>query len=159
MTILYVDGDKAITGQEYYIDYDPGEGRGIPFLAVDGGFDSMIETGSAILDTGGLGLGLHSLFVRAQDANGQWGTPRRYSFEVRDPPAPVISAMEYFFDSDPGEGMGMAFTGSFGSDVAEVRATIAVESLTPGTHRLYVRGQDSWGRWGETRSIDFEVIE
>ncbi|MCZ7672806.1 MAG: hypothetical protein M5U34_39650 [Chloroflexi bacterium] len=44
-----------------------------PLTAVDGNFNSPIETGRGVLDTTGLGTGRHTLFVRGQDALGNWG--------------------------------------------------------------------------------------
>ncbi|MCP4594116.1 MAG: carboxypeptidase, partial [bacterium] len=45
----------------------------IPFQAVDGNFSDEQEGVSAGLDTSGLELGRHTLYLRAQDASGRWG--------------------------------------------------------------------------------------
>lgn len=42
-------------------------------LPVDGSFDSSSETVGLDLDTSNLGPGRHTLYVRAKDADGNWG--------------------------------------------------------------------------------------
>lgn len=57
-----------------------------------------------------------------------------------------ITRIEYFFDTDPGAGMGNAlpFTGT---NVAEVSSSISTAQLTNGLHFLYIRAQDDLGKW------------
>lgn len=59
-----------------------------------------------------------------------------------------ITAVEYYFDIDPGFGNGIAV------DVGNVQVLdtifqIDVSGLTPGHHRLYIRMQDATGRWSQ----------
>ncbi len=69
-----LSGGQAISAAEYYIDVPPWRG-GTPLAmtALDGGFNSVSEI--AIATTSRL-TGRHLLFVRAQDANGNWGPVR-----------------------------------------------------------------------------------
>lgn len=46
-----------------------------PMLAADGSFNSLSEALQANVDTSGLTLGRHTLFVESQDAAGNWGSP------------------------------------------------------------------------------------
>ncbi len=41
---------------------------------LDGAFDSIIETGIAVIDLATISNGRHTLFLRAQDNDGNWGT-------------------------------------------------------------------------------------
>jgi hypothetical protein len=68
---------QTIASAEYYVDVPPWDTAAspvaVPLEATDGLFDSVVEEVRADVDTTGLGLGRHSLFVRGQDANGNWG--------------------------------------------------------------------------------------
>ncbi|MBK6765191.1 MAG: hypothetical protein IPG71_02435 [bacterium] len=57
-----------------------------------------------------------------------------------------ISNAEYFFDSDPGFGNGIALTLT-ASDTPSVSASADLSALSPGLHRCYVRFQDERGFW------------
>lgn len=45
----------------------------IALAAQDGGFNSAVETVAGTLDTTGLSVGRHIVFVRGRDADGNWG--------------------------------------------------------------------------------------
>jgi hypothetical protein len=64
--------DISVQQAEYFFDNDPGEGAATAMLAVDGAFDSVIESikGGAIPP---VEEGVHVLRMRAQDAQGDWG--------------------------------------------------------------------------------------
>jgi len=65
---------QTIAAAEYYIDTPPWlGGTAYPMAASDGSFDSTTEGVTASVDTAGLTEGQHILFVRGQDANGNWG--------------------------------------------------------------------------------------
>ncbi len=147
--MFYVEGNKYIAGEEYYIDADPGVGNGIPVTASDGLYNAAREVGTAAIDTSNLSTGLHILYVRAKDSEGHWGTSRHYMFEVLNPP--VIVAAEYYVDTDPGQGGGTALNAvdaSFDSIIENISGTLNTSSLSAGDHSLYVRAKDSYGRWG-----------
>ena len=140
-----------IADVEYFIDTDPGAGMGIPLDSADGVFDSASESLSGIVDLSRVSLGLHYVYVRAQDSEGHWGTPRRYTIEVRSPDSTVKTA-EFFIDADPGNGMGIPFhaaSGSFGSYSVGVTAQYDTTNLSVGSHRVFGRVQRSDGSWGQ----------
>ncbi|MEI7672727.1 MAG: chitobiase/beta-hexosaminidase C-terminal domain-containing protein, partial [Deltaproteobacteria bacterium] len=156
--MFYVEGNKYIAGEEYYIDADPGAGNGIPVTAADGLYNAEREVGTAAIDTSNLSAGLHILYVRAQDSEGHWGTSRQYTFEVISPR--VIAAAEYYVDSDPGKGIGTALNAedaNFDSSVENVAGTLNTSSLGIGSHTLYVRAKDSYGKWGEVSQVGISV--
>jgi len=73
----FADTLSNINRAEGYVDNDPGVGKGFVFTAIDGLFNSKSEPGYAdmpqsIFNT--LGSGTHSVFVRAKDAAGNWGS-------------------------------------------------------------------------------------
>jgi len=71
-------GASRVGGAEYYIDNDPGQGKGIPMEAADGSYDALMENWenvTATLDTGNLSNGEHKIFVRGVDIGKQWSVP------------------------------------------------------------------------------------
>lgn len=65
---------QNIAAGEVYVDTPPwAGGTPINMTAQDGTFNSNIETLQAVLDTSALSVGRHTLFVRGQDAAGNWG--------------------------------------------------------------------------------------
>jgi hypothetical protein len=65
---------QAIAQAEYYLDTPPwASGTALPMSAQDGTFNSASEVASAAIDTTGLSLGRHTVFVRGRDGAGNWG--------------------------------------------------------------------------------------
>lgn len=66
---------QNIAAAEYYIDTPPWQSGAVavPMSASDGSFDSKIEAVSASLNTSSLAGGKHLIYVRGQDADGNWG--------------------------------------------------------------------------------------
>ncbi len=150
----------TIVQAEYFIDQDPGEGAGFPLLPGDGAFDSAEE----VLD-GEVSLpatlfpGYHRLFVRMKSSVGVWGTARPIPFLLTAELS--ITAAEYFFDTDPGEGQGYPLDLSNVPTDSRLQfldgANIDTSALAPGFHLLFVRARDSMGRWGPPRASTFAV--
>ena len=144
---------------EYYIDEDPGEGNGIALSALDGTFDSPKEQVELTLDTSELKIGVHNLFIRMQNEELLWSTPRKLLFEVTG--EKYISAAEYFVDS-PCEGMGTPMPpedGIFDQWKEKALADIDTTSLSLGMHTIYVRMRDSEDHWGTCRAYKVEIRE
>lgn len=70
-----VEPTQPIAAVEYYIDTPPWDATAIahPMTATDGNFDTSVETVTAVFTVTGLGAGQHTLYVRGQDAAGNWG--------------------------------------------------------------------------------------
>lgn len=66
---------QDVTEAEYYIDSYPWQAGATPYAmsAADGNFNTSSENITATIDTTGLSEGQHMIYVRAKDANGQWG--------------------------------------------------------------------------------------
>ena len=66
---------QNIVAAEYYIDTPPWQAGAVarPLQAADGAFNGKTESLTASVPTAGLSRGKHLLFVRAQDAAGNWG--------------------------------------------------------------------------------------
>ncbi len=86
---------QNVVAAEYYVDVPPWITTttpiSYPMTAVDGGFDQVVEGVEATVDTGGLSPGRHIIFVRGQDAAGNWGAVSAIFVQVTDPLAsPLI---------------------------------------------------------------------
>jgi hypothetical protein len=74
-----------------------------------------------------------------------------------------VQAAEYFIDTPgaPGTGTPMTLTQRFDGGVIRVATATMPSSvfgqLTPGTHTIYVEGQDILGNWGPPASVTFSV--
>jgi len=85
-TLDGIEPSQAIAAAELYVDVPPWETGATPLAmgASDGLFDSTIEGVEATLDTTGLAVGRHTLFVRGQDAAGNWGVVSAVFLHVID---------------------------------------------------------------------------
>ena len=139
-----------LAGCEYFFDTDPGEGSGIFLPSADGAYNEIEEA----VDLPGvrvpltLSKGMHELFVRCRDSNGDWGPKRRVTFTVWG-----ITAAEYYFDTDPGAENGTPVP-VLNSQVDT--SGIPTTGLVPGVvHKLFLRFQDDWGRWSAPQMAEF----
>ncbi len=109
---------QNIMAAEYYIDTPPWVTTTLPvawpMTAVDGNFNNPLEGVTATLDTSGLDEGQHILFVRGQDAAGNWGAVSAAFLELVNG-APTAS---FTHDSPVATGQVVTFTnGSVGANL------------------------------------------
>ena len=108
--------DILIEEAEYFWDEDPGQGLGTTMFVFDGDFNNAVER--LFVDEVTLpDLGTHIFNIRVKDENGAWGSVFSKAVMV-NPGIPDRSIQvqegEYFWDADPGEGLGtqlLAFDG------------------------------------------------
>lgn len=145
---------------EYFVDNDPGFGNGtnVPLTpAVD------VSNLNVPVAVGGLGAGIHRLFLRTRNAEGKWSLTNVQDFLVNDdydyppapPTAPSVSEAEYFIDTDPGFGQGAAITFTPGDDISNLPIAVPTAGLGGGTHRLFVRSKQN--PWSLTSVVSFVV--
>ena len=167
-------GFATITGAEYFVDTDPGEGNGTAFQPQDGAFDSEVESIlPKDLNVTGLSVGPHLVGVRYKDNNNTWGDVLFQTIHVYDANPSgsgsggvdgggsggssvgfaTITGAEYFVDTDPGEGSGTAFEPQDGAFDSEVEAILPkdlnVTGLSVGPHLVGVRYKDNNNTWGD----------
>lgn len=143
-----VDSIASITALEYFFDSDPGYGMGK---------ELSVSTPAKVVDvvssipTDSLSVGFHTLFIRAKNADGNWGIPESRLIYVDDNSVDSvanITSLEYFFDTDPGYGQGTAITVTTPSSMVEVIESISTASLSAGFHTFFIRAQNADGVWG-----------
>lgn len=143
-----------ITRVEYFVDTDPGIGNGIsaPFST---GKD--IQNLAISISPGSITEGVHRVYVRAMDANGNWALTngplmfyKTYTAPLSPPlPAskPKLVKMEYFFDADPGYGNGIPVVLDSLTDFNNYLVPINATGLTAGDHIFSLRALDKDGNW------------
>lgn len=158
LLILLVAGVNAqnITKLEYFIDVDPGLGiasnvSGIPTSANINDYLFSIPTTVA--------NGIHNLGFRSQDQNANWSHTNFKSVYVFTPDViSNITNMEYFIDTDPGQGNAFAITGFTSQPNVNYGFTIP-NTLPSGVHIVGYRTKDSNQKWSHTNFAPFYVNE
>lgn len=93
---------QNIVAAEYYLDAPDwfANPTAWPMSASDGNFNNSVEGLTATIDTTGLASGRHTVYVRSQDAAGNWGAYSAIFLTIFDPAvAPVIEGFVTAADS------------------------------------------------------------
>jgi hypothetical protein len=138
-----------IVAGEYFLDSDPGQGQGIP-IDING----FLIDEDLNLSMAGVPNGVHKLYVRVMDDVGQWSHADEANIQIGTPGSNVFSTSsplieaEYYFDTDPGLGNGIALDFA---DAYQVNQdfNITLPALTDGMHVMYVRVTNESGEWSE----------
>ncbi len=150
--------EDEITAAEYFFGEDPGEGGGTDL--------AFIRTGNRVSISSPISApsktGLKHLYIRFLSRQSGWGLPQKVAMmtETRGAKTVTLSAAEYFFDTDPGEGKGNPLPDSeYGTSTGTASLTLPVSQagLRPGTHQLFVRFRDSENKWGPSRGMRFTI--
>ncbi|MCU0382978.1 MAG: hypothetical protein MUF68_02825, partial [Cyclobacteriaceae bacterium] len=129
---------STLTRAEWFIDTDPGYGSGTPIAFATAASVNL----NFNVPTNALTPGFHNLFVRTRDNLNRWSLNHVQSFYALPPIAPgfteTLTAAEYFFNTDPGQGNGTALPIPANANQSNL-FTIPVTGLPTGFHRLYIR--------------------
>ena len=164
---------STLTRAEGFIDAVGAAGTGFGFVPADGAWTSATEAISVdipLATINALGNGPHTIHVRARDATGNWGPTSTVVLTV-DKVAPLLSGLtltagpgsqpgtvsvaatdafssvnrvEYFIDTDPGQGAGDRVDGRCAPNYSVVVSTI---TLPEGNHTVGIRARDAAGNW------------
>lgn len=149
---LLIDRFQDIVYVEYFFDNDPGIGKGTAIQLPDQSYKAHLLL-NLELDITGLSLGEHELLVRARDRFDQWTDVMSRRFTIvqggvtpPDPPQPVgdLSRIEYFFDTDPGYGLGRKLENP---RTGKNTYLMDFSDINDGAHLLCLRAQDTNGHW------------
>jgi hypothetical protein len=146
-----------ITSAEYFIDADPGPGNG---TSVSVGASGNTVTFTASIPTASLSNGFHTLGLRTKNSDGVWSLYESRGFYISSSgavDAPMITAAEYFFDSDPGVGNGTPVSVGASGNTVTFTANISIASLSNGFHILAIRTRDAAGVWSLYESRAFYI--
>jgi len=142
---------SSVTQAEYFWDTDPGVGLATAVQAADGNFNRAFEQLSVTASMPSVGL--HKFGIRVTHNTGQWGPVFMNIVNVQAATtSPIMSVLqaEYFWDTDPGVGLGtpvLATDGNFNSAFEQLTRTgIALPAV--GLHVFNIRVKDNTGQWG-----------
>ncbi len=138
-----------ITRVEYYIDADPGYGKGTALPVVAG---KDISNLSFNIDLVPLSQGVHFVGVRSKDSNGAWSLDNKWLFlkplaAGSLVPQPKINFVEYYLDKDPGYGKANPLPVTPAKDLNNLSFVIHMDTLYEGVHLVGVRSKDANGAW------------
>ena len=133
-TFYVVPTRQQVEAVEYFFDHDPGVGRATRMAAFLTG-DSLNMAFD--VETAALPDGIHHIGLRTLTA-GTWSATYTRQFLVRSQADNEITRVEYYWDSDPGEGNGLTVDIT-PSDKVEADFMADMVDLEEGTHTLYVR--------------------
>jgi FtsP/CotA-like multicopper oxidase with cupredoxin domain len=181
-------GNANIQAAEFYIDSTSGTSN--PMSASDAAFDSPTEAVQGTISVAtmaGLSAGNHTIYIRGQDALGNWGQFNPVVLNL-DKVGPAISAL--LLTPNPANGTvdvalsatandnatggsniaaaeytidggaAVPMTVNAPAPIASLTATIqsaTVNALSTGLHTISVRSQDAIGNWGTPSTIDLLV--
>ncbi|GAB5554181.1 MAG: hypothetical protein Sapg2KO_37720 [Saprospiraceae bacterium] len=69
-----------------------------------------------------------------------------------------LARLEYFFDNDPGLGLGIPIDIPGNSTDFNAAVTVDLSNLEQGLHTLYIRARDENGRWSFTQRRSFYLL-
>ena len=159
--LLYIYQRTAVVEAEYYIDTDPGLGKGMPLEPVDGWFDYINEMITTTIPIQGLAFGKHTLYVRAKNSADIWGPSRAISFEVLRPI--TVSVVECGLgkstDIQPTFGTYpmQADDFVFDSTTEDVVKRGILAPSNEGDYRAFIRAKDDRNVWGPWFYADFLI--
>jgi len=158
--IATIANAPKLTGAEYFFDTDPGAGKA---TAINIASSADTIKLALQLDSVGLSGGMHALYVRFRDIDGQFSLFESFPFYINDEISnmPKITAAEYFFGADPGVGNATALNISPAGDTVTRSFHLPVPSCQDvnidSTNDLYVRVKDGSGRWSLFEKDSFKI--
>ena len=153
---LTASAQPNITRVEYFINTDPGFGKATSISITP---TPNIINGTFNVSIGSLSTGIHALFIRSMDANGNWSvTNSRFFYKPASSGGgvlPDITRVEYFIDTDPGFGNATNIPITTGNNLQDISFTASISTLPTGIHALFIRSRDANGKWSVTNNRFF----
>ncbi len=151
---LAAESGLNIEHVEYFIDTDPGYGKGIST-----GLGENNGVYAFNVDMHPLADGFHTLYARARNVEGNWSSVMNRTFVKMILPSDLaagIKAVEYYLDTDPGTGKGGNVP--FHADRTDINFTVDLNNVAYGEHTLYLRILNHLDQWEAAGSHTFTLI-
>ena len=152
------EDQPMLSAAEYFMDKDPGVGKGKPISLLPADSISML----ADLDVSNLTEGPHTLSVRVRNSKGVWSLYEQRSFFIIEstPVLPIantqLKAYEWYVDKDPGFGKGNKLAIAL-TDTLVTAVDLSMLNLTDGAHLLYIRVQNTLNQWSLVETRKFTI--
>jgi hypothetical protein len=180
-----ISDDREVVNAEYFLDTIGMNGTGYPATPIDSFGTPAVNTLDT-MHTDTFVVGTHKVYLHGLDASGNWGLCDSALFLIDSIP-PVVDTMnlepdtvwgvnwtlitgtisddwlvtnaEYFIDTIGSNGAGYPATpiDSFGTPSVDLSDTMIVDTLSFGTHIVYLHGVDAIGNWGLCDSFLFFI--
>lgn len=153
---LSIDGNggvKAVKQLEYYFDTDPGFGNGA-LISYPANAPKIIQDFNAPIS--GLTDGVHTLFIRAKDQNGNWSNIYGNSFLKLTGTGGERKIVELEYTVDNGLLIGTG-TAVVINPAAKLDIALTLPPLNNGKHYLSIRVKDNSGLAGNIYADSFFV--
>ena len=150
INIYTANANPFIVASEYFFDTDNGIGTG---TAVSVGTSGDSVEFSSLISVSSLSSGLHNLYFRTKNAAGVWSLAenRLVNIYKANSNTNIVSA-EYFFDTDPGVGLGISLATGTAADSVDFTSVITPGAISLGLHNLYIRTKNADGVWSLSES-------
>lgn len=145
---VLVTNDLVYAGAEYFVDTDPGKGKGVNIPVTDR------KVLSFNVKTDNLTLGTHNLSVRIQHIDGTWSDVVTRTFVVVERQVETGFTLEYFYDADPGYGNAKRVAVNEGVN----SVYLSTDGLSEGMHLMSMRCLDKENRWSSVVSSPIYVV-
>ncbi len=148
------DTTPAITAGEWFVDTDPGIGKGTSFSVSS----SQINTALSI-DTKSLSPGIHNLFIRVKNTSNVWSHYEGRMFYILPNQlfqTTMLQAAEWFIDTDPGIGKGTSVSIASAKEISKA-IDLKAQNLSSGKHTLFIRVKNNQGVWSHYEGRGFNV--
>ena len=129
---------------EYFINVDPGYGKGIQVSVTNG---DLVEKDFNIPLS--LPNGFHTVGFRTKSSDGKWSHTILRNFFVKNEVANSLKRIEYFIDNEPGIGKAIEIPLTIGEN-GYVNFNIPLNEYSEGFHLLGIRTNDNSGHWSQT---------
>lgn len=154
---------QAIAAAEYYLDVPPWQaGAAATVLgASDGAFNASTEALTGAINTAGLSLGKHTVYLRARDAGGAWGAVTASFLNIVSGPPPVLNAaftssctnLVCSFNGAGSTGSITSYQWNFGDGTSGSGAGTSRSYAAAGTYNVVLTVADGSTTDSETRTI------
>jgi len=155
LSVSNVFASPHIQTIEYFIDVDPGYGKGQEVF-VDTSSNNL--TLDFTINLNDLADGFHNLFIRAMDTNQIWSINYQRPFYKQRKSAldtlPNIVQAEFFIDIDPGLGNGINLITEQKPKLSK-NFVVDLSNISNGFHILNLRAKDKTGTWSNIYSRPF----
>lgn len=149
IALTYSAQAQMVSNAEYFLDNDPGVGNGTAIASFTPGNDVDLNVN---INLNGVSEGFHQVFIRFKDASGVWGIYEGRSFYIQPAilgnSSALVADAEYFFDTDPGFGNGIAIPTFSAADTVDLNLNLALTGVPSGFHQVFIRYKQDNGLWG-----------
>jgi PKD repeat protein len=138
------EATQAVTAAEYTINTPPWDPAATPvaLAAADGSFNSTTEALQGSINTSGLPVGRHTVYLRARDASGTWGAVSAVFLNITDTLPPIVPAftgscsnLTCSFNASATTGAN-SYTWSFGDGTTGTGVTASRTYASAGTYTV-----------------------